>query len=244
MQVKIPLRDGVKLKRHPLQAHSLMPAEAARQAPGHLHALPVPLRQLSTPPARTSPVAGMSMPSSTSAAAATRTALFSPFTPTMPTMVTTSSNGSPNSPGQTVRSPCSAVRTPAAIQWETASTHPPHLTTIVPVASVRSGVDFPIYQNGIFGHLRPPVAYLYQRPRPSMKRSSQTKSPLGKAPPNASSSPRPPSTSSTASPATPAPSSRPGSNTRKWTPSGRTMALTPRSGHRHQAPHPRPYRLA
>jgi uncharacterized protein len=32
-------------------------------------------------------------------------------------------------------------------QWQTAATHPPHLVTIAPVASVRAGVDFPIYQN-------------------------------------------------------------------------------------------------
>src|SRR5580698_6825514 len=32
-------------------------------------------------------------------------------------------------------------------QWQTAATHPPHLVTIAPVASVRAGVDFPISQN-------------------------------------------------------------------------------------------------
>jgi putative CocE/NonD family hydrolase len=32
-------------------------------------------------------------------------------------------------------------------QWQTAAMHPPHLTTIVPVASVRPGVDFPAQLN-------------------------------------------------------------------------------------------------
>ncbi len=32
-------------------------------------------------------------------------------------------------------------------QWQTASSHPPHLSTIVPVASVRAGIDFPKFQN-------------------------------------------------------------------------------------------------
>jgi len=32
-------------------------------------------------------------------------------------------------------------------QWQTAALLPPHLVTIAPVASVRAGVDFPIYQN-------------------------------------------------------------------------------------------------
>jgi putative CocE/NonD family hydrolase len=36
---------------------------------------------------------------------------------------------------------------PGGDQWQTAAMHPPHLTTIVPVASVRPGVDFPAQLN-------------------------------------------------------------------------------------------------
>lgn len=38
-------------------------------------------------------------------------------------------------------------------QWQTAAQRPPHLVTIAPVASVRAGVDFPLFQNipGAYG---------------------------------------------------------------------------------------------